>query len=282
VGGFTLLEILVVIAVIGVLMTLLLPAVLATQERARQTLCLSRLKQIATAMMMYEQQEGVFPTGCLGCVVRATPAGQPRRPPLYLSWNIALLPGLEQNELFDQFNFDWPSNHLANRTAAGTSIDLFLCPNTTPDLRVNDRGFWKGLAFTDFAGVYGVEGAGRNNLVPGSLQTLREDSLGVMLFETPVPRRDILDGSSYTVVVAEMNDRRTIESEWANGQNLFAQLATNPINGRSGVGNDLGSAHPGGAQVTLADGHAVFLSESMDQGVLNALLTKAGKELARP
>ncbi len=279
--AFTLVEILVVIAVIGLLVSLLMPAVLATQERARQTQCLSRLKQVGLGMGMYEEQHGVFPAGCLGCLPATPKPGQPRQPQLFIAWNVSLLPMIEQQSLYDEFNFELPSNHLANRTVAGTSVEIFLGPSTTPDIRINQRGFWRGMAFTDYAGIYGVEGPGRDNPFRTSQQTLRDDSLGVMLFETPVSRRDVVDGSSHTVCVAEMNDRRTIESEWANGQNIFAQESSNPINGRSGIGNDIGSAHPGGAHVTFADGHAEFLSESMDQAVLNALLTKAGKELAR-
>ncbi len=279
--AFTLIEVLVVIAVIGLLIALLMPAVLATQERARQTQCLSRLKQMGLGMGMYEEQHGVFPAGCLGCLTAPSKPGQTRRAQLFISWNVSILSMIEQQSLYDEFNFELPSNHLANRTVTATSVEIFLCPSTTPDIRINQRGFWRGMAFTDYAGIYGVEGPGRDNPDRTSQQTLRDDSLGIMLFETSVSRRDIIDGSAHTVCIAEMNDRRTIESEWANGQNIFAQESSNPINGRSGIGNDIGSAHRGGAHATFADGHAEFLSESMDQGVLNALLTKAGKELAR-
>ncbi len=161
--AFTLVEILVVIAVIGLLIALLMPAVLATQERARQTQCLSRLKQMGLGMGMYEEQHGVFPAGCLGCLAATPRPGQPRRPQLFISWNVSILPMIEQQSLYDEFNFELPSNHLANRTVAATSVDIFLCPSTTPDIRINPRGFWRGMAFSDYAGIYGVEGPGRDN-----------------------------------------------------------------------------------------------------------------------
>jgi type II secretion system protein G len=280
--AFTLLELLVVIAVLGLLMAMLLPAILATQERARQTQCLSRLKQLAMGLAMYEQENGMFPTGCLGCKLAPRQPGRPSVPQRFISWNLSLLPYIEQRGLFEGFNIDLASFHAANMTAASTPVEMFLCPSTTPDVRVNLQGRWKGLAFTDFAGVYGVEGVGRTTTDPRSPHFLKDEFLGVMLYETPVPRRDIIDGSSYTVCLSEMSPRRTIECEWANGENLFAQTGENPINGSVGLGTEMGSAHPGGVQVAFADGHAEFLAASMDQRLLNSLLTKAGKELARP
>lgn len=72
--------------------------------------------------------------------------------------------------------------------------------------------------------------------------------------------------------------RRQTESEWINGNNLFAQEASTPINQASGLGNDIGSPHPGGASLVFCDNHVEFLAETIEQSVLNALLTKAGGE----
>jgi type II secretion system protein G len=280
--AFTLLELLVVIAVLGLLMALLLPAVIATQERARQTQCLSRLKQLAMGIAMYEQEQGLFPTGCLGCKLAPKRPGQPFVPQRFISWNVSLLPYLEQRGLFEGFNFNLPSFSPDNLTVCSTTVEMFLCPSTMPDVRINLQGRWKGLAFTDFAGIYGVEGVGRTTTDPQSPHFLKEEFLGVMLYETAVPRREITDGASQTICLSEMSPRRTIECEWANGENLFAQTGENPLNGTKGLGTEMGSGHPGGAQVAFADGHADFLTNSIDQRILNALLTKAGKELARP
>jgi prepilin-type processing-associated H-X9-DG protein len=108
------------------------------------------------------------------------------------------------------------------------------------------------------------------------LQTLRDDSLGVLLYDVAVAPKQITDGLSKTACVAESSwRRRDGYAEWANGHNIFAQLQTTPING-SGLYNEVGSAHPGGASLAFCDAHVEFVAETVDQSALNAMLTKAG------
>ena len=61
--AFTLVELLVVVAIIGVLVALLLPAVQAAREAARRTQCTSNLKQIGLGMLNYESSRKHFPPG---------------------------------------------------------------------------------------------------------------------------------------------------------------------------------------------------------------------------
>jgi prepilin-type processing-associated H-X9-DG protein len=165
-------------------------------------------------------------------------------------------------------------------------VSEFLCPSTVEEpelhkwglLRRNFEGLWKGAAFTDYAGIYGVEGPTRIRELDGSPQTLADHSLGVFVYEDPVAPKQVVDGLSKTAGVGETVVRRVTECEWVNGQNIFAQDEATPINVRRDAGNEIGSPHPGGASGVFCDAHVEFLAESIDQAVLNGLLTKAGGE----
>src|SRR4051812_49238546 len=91
-AGFTLVELLVVIAIIGVLVALLLPAIQSAREAARRTSCTNNLKQIALALLHYEETRGQFPLGSYTAVQEDHPAEEDG-----LGWATQILPQLEES-----------------------------------------------------------------------------------------------------------------------------------------------------------------------------------------
>jgi prepilin-type N-terminal cleavage/methylation domain-containing protein len=114
--GFTLVELLVVIAIIGVLVALLLPAIQAAREAARRSQCTNNLRQLAVAVLNYEQQHKIFPTSEGWDSERAknedepdvqasiSYAGKPDGKKLSGKGGVvSVLPFLEEQSLYDQF-----------------------------------------------------------------------------------------------------------------------------------------------------------------------------------
>src|SRR5262245_1019233 len=99
--GFTLIEVLVVIAIIGLLIALLLPAVQAAREAARRLQCQNNLKQIGLALANYESSKGCYPFGVGGGGPIGSDPGSVSR----WSAHSQLLPELEQGTVFNALNF---------------------------------------------------------------------------------------------------------------------------------------------------------------------------------
>lgn len=126
--GFTLVELLIVIAIIGVLMGLLLPAVNAARARARQAECLNKIREIAGAITNYSTQKGgEFPGWVqlqkLDQSVADQYAGTPVRD-IAIPWSAKILQQLDQQGLWEQmvtsntFDFSQPPR-----------LDIFVCPD---------------------------------------------------------------------------------------------------------------------------------------------------------
>ncbi len=267
-GGLTLVELLVVVAVLAALVALLLPAVQSVRELGRRTACMNNLRNIDCAVYGYESAHRTFPVGCLECT---TPA--PRR---QIAWNAFILPFAEEPGAAAAFDFRYAYNSPQNLQAAGCVVPMFLCPSTSRTRRTGrttgdrnrngrcDPG--DGLAYTDYGGMFGV-----GYPVP---QPLPEHA-GVMRYERPTAAKDIVDGLSRTVAIAECTGRdAAYQSEWSNGQNIFDQRSTNPIN--ASQNNEIWSDHPAEAGVVFSDCHVEFVHASIEQAVLLAMLTRDG------
>jgi prepilin-type N-terminal cleavage/methylation domain-containing protein len=220
-NGFTLVELLVVIAIIGILVALLLPAVQAAREAARRTECRNNLKQLGLACITYESFWGSFPpSGTWGPMVDID---LPNNPDVGHSWVVLILPHVEQQNLFDSFDFTLPMTDVAN--AQGRSIELaaLRCPsdpyNTRP-FNGSDSTLTNQMGDNWARGNYGANAALGYNTVDWTAADMEcglnmnaanqapgwdEKQLrGTMGANRSVAIGDIKDGTTNTVLLAEI------------------------------------------------------------------------------
>ena len=128
-GGFTLVELLVVIAIIGILVALLLPAVQAAREAARRMQCANNMKQLSLALHNYHDTNKRFPPAATWPTsASGFNLGMQNQNKFGPSWVVLLLPYMEQQTVYDAFDFTKFLNDPANREARGISLDVMLCP----------------------------------------------------------------------------------------------------------------------------------------------------------
>ena len=251
--GFTLVELLVVIAVIGMLVALLLPAVQAAREAARRAHCQNNLKQIGLGLQQYHDQHEVFPIGCIEWRRWLSTTGR------QLAWSAYLLPFLEQQPLYDRLDLSKPFDDPVNANPASTVLSVYVCPSSASEIAHSSSG----RAPSHYGGIYG------ERIVPPN-----DPPKGVMLIDQAISIPEVLDGAAFTLIVAE--DSKFLDGQWINGRNIFDQAFA--INRAPEFENDIRSEHPGGANAVTCSGSVHFLSEQLDLKVLAALCTRAGDE----
>lgn len=254
-AGWTLVELLVAIAILGGLIGLLLPAVQAAREAGRRTQCLNHLRQLGLALHAYHAAQGTFPVGCVQ--FRALASQTTRR---QLAWSALLLPYLEERAVYERLDLLAPYDAAVNAPAAATVLPVYLCPSTP-----RAGGLEGGRGATDYGGIFGERISGPN-----------KPPKGVLINEVAIPLRRITDGASQTLIVGECADFP--DGQWINGRNLFDQAFA--IHRAPPFENDLRSHHPRGVQAAWADGSARYLADTTALGVLAALCTRAGGEVA--
>ena len=131
--GFTLVELLIVISIIGVLIALLMPAVKSAQELGRRAQCLNNVKQMATACLSHEATHKFLPTGGWGWTWAGDPdRGFDKRQPG--GWHFNILPYLDRADLHDMGSGSqgkWPVPAAVMAQAAKraqTAVPVFICP----------------------------------------------------------------------------------------------------------------------------------------------------------
>jgi len=252
--GFTLVELLVVISIIGILVSLTLNGVQASREAARRTQCSNQLRQIALALHQFHD------------IHQKLPLGSDNREGHRHAWSAAILAQLEQPDLAERWDWKRPwDDPLRNGQLSTSVIPIFRCPSSVID----------SPGDTDYAGIQGSFLASQDVLNAYGLNN------GVLIRSTaarahPVTLTEITDGTSQTIFVAEVVDRLPHEHGlWADGFNVISH-----DNGGINVTNtgEIFSHHPGGAYVALADGAVRFIASSIDPHVIGGLCSRSGRE----
>jgi prepilin-type N-terminal cleavage/methylation domain-containing protein/prepilin-type processing-associated H-X9-DG protein len=302
--GFTLVELLVVIACIGLLVGMLLPAVQRSREAARRTHCQNNLRQVGLALLHFHDNHGSFPASGWTKVGPGNPYGK------YVGWRALILPLLEQANLQDAYDFElhwWEGTNPATGTIA---VSTFRCPSVpagpavlaaVPKPPRPALTFPAPLAPTDYEAVMGVQ--------PASIDPVRygtSNRFAVMHRNSQVRMGDIRDGTSNTIMVIECAGRpqtyrmgRPMAQAndqglgWVDSEGPFSLDGSNADGSLEGCtpahgcqyamnrrnDNEPYSFHTGGIHALFADGHVQFLAEQLDLLTMAALCTRAAGEV---
>jgi len=268
--AFTMLELLAVIAIIGMLIALLLPAVQAARENARRMQCTNLLMQLTIAVRHHEQSFGALPSGTVNETgpIRNVPIGN------HMGWLPRLLPFIEQGVLFSQIDFSKGVYDPENRGVWLTSsrIPVLVCPS--------DGWGWSRSVSTSFR-----PGQVSYKANHSSVETpIDADNDGVFFLNSRLRSRDIPDGTSNTIFFGEANviADTQFERNVQHGRFILPEDAEGPF-----VSASLGwmSGTPGTIRNTGNPPNVYvgpFSNWEMPHTVLERLIAEAGDPDARP
>jgi prepilin-type N-terminal cleavage/methylation domain-containing protein/prepilin-type processing-associated H-X9-DG protein len=299
-GGFTLVELLVVIAIIGILIALLLPAVQAAREAARRAQCTNNLKQIGLSLHNYHDANKAFPAGARPSPaggyghawgIAILPFSE--QSALYDKFDLNGKTNAHTGLVYDG------TNTTNGALLAGVNIEYLFCPSSPLERYVMTGTTIPGpkgvlsptytaiSGGTDHSSTQDHDGATNQHNGKGKLSFG-----GVLLLNRHKRFADITDGTSNTMVIGEQSDfcrgsagaKVNCRSDYGHGFSMgIGAGETRFFNGTSvryginnkawnqtgvgdefyGVNRPIQSAHPGGANILLADGSVRFVSASI-------------------
>jgi len=236
-GGFTLVELLVVITIIGMLMALLMPAVQSARESARRVVCSNNQRQLGIAALSYESAWGEFP-GSVSTVVSD--------PPLRASWVVPLFPHMDRMPLWNKW-----------RDPAGSrptpKIDLLICPSDPPEQDLSGFGELAYLA---------------NGLVMP-----QDEGLSITYLTTKDGSTTTLLFSEALLTPADPSGSGNNERSWGStdaNELIFDDTPAAPP--KNAIATNLSSRHGGGVLATFCDGHVQFLKLDMADDIYELLV----------
>jgi prepilin-type processing-associated H-X9-DG protein len=276
---------LVVIAIIGVLVGLLLPAVQAAREAARRMQCSNNMKQIGLAAQNYESVHRRLPPGWVARFADGHPGW---------GWSAALLPFMEGNTIYQQIDSRLPIAAPVHAAVQRYTIPNLHCPSDWGPALFEIGEYDPSHVHADDEPEHVDEGhklftVAKSNYV-GMFGTFElEDSPfkgdGVFFGNSRVAFRDIRDGLSNTLLVGE-RDSRLGGSVWhgsiaeANAASArIVGVADHQPNDPSGHFEDFRSYHPGGVNFLRVDGSVRMYSQTMDEAIYRGMATIAGGEV---
>jgi prepilin-type N-terminal cleavage/methylation domain-containing protein len=317
-AGFTLVELLVVITIIGILIALLLPAVQAAREAARRTQCCNNMRQVTLAALNHEQAKGRLPQGAYS---QSPPFGHPRE-----SWFPFLVSYVEGGNVLTKYDFNlgkaangsWTGDvHYANANSNTRSaptngvVPAFLCPD---DPGATQGYFpWGYFSFGNYAAFFG--GLNSGGAWPTVIKPYQQAAFG---YNFGARIADFKDGTSNTMIFGEYLrstgqksggynvDQRGMlwQADEPGGGSIMAAVSPNsttpdifypdswcvnrpesnlPCMTGSTSGSDhtagARSRHVGGVFVAMGDGSVHFVSDTVDLKVWQGMVTIAGSEV---